>query len=396
MNDIAQAKMFVRSLNNSTAKILVAFILARCALDVHELREWTGMKRETIYDGLNTLSDCCMVEKQVLAHGRTVWLPAKDALPGFFQMSVLGTPELQMSRIRTSALEEEESSINLIKLNTNSSTIDQMSVLGTSDPLEGKFVYPSVKEILGATSLLFGQPGVVTSGLNLDVLMPWTVLGWIGWGWDQWREGGRNGNLFAPAGLIYTKLADPNQPHASRGFHEGGWNILPADFLEALRLIEYECEICRQKFAKRADLDSHAKEHPVFAICEICRQKFLDVDALDRHVDEAHAPKEQEIVPDESVKTPIHGILTAERAWESVLGQLEMGMPHTSFETWVRDTKAVRYGGNALQIGVRNAYARDWLESRLRSTAERLLVGILAQSVSVEFVVAEVSTEGES
>jgi hypothetical protein len=40
-----------------------------------------------------------------------------------------------------------------------------------------------------------------------------------------------------------------------------------------------------------------------------------------------------------------------------------------------------------LFVGVRNAYNRDWLESRLQSTAERLLVGIMNQSVDVEFVV---------
>ncbi len=95
---------------------------------------------------------------------------------------------------------------------------------------------------------------------------------------------------------------------------------------------------------------------------------------------------------DESIREPIHGAMNAERAWQSVLGQLQMEMPRGSFDTWVRDTQACRYDRNGtLYIGARNAYARDWLESRLASTVSRLLVGILNQSIAVSFVV----TEGE-
>ncbi len=83
--------------------------------------------------------------------------------------------------------------------------------------------------------------------------------------------------------------------------------------------------------------------------------------------------------------------MTPERAWQSALDQLKMEMPRAAFETWVRDAKAVSYDGNAgtLTIGVRDAYGRDWLESRLASTISRLLVGIMNASVAVQFVVAE-------
>ena len=80
--------------------------------------------------------------------------------------------------------------------------------------------------------------------------------------------------------------------------------------------------------------------------------------------------------------------MNAEQAWQSVLGQLQMEMPRASFDTWVRDTKPVSYQDGTLTIGVRNAYARDWLESRLASTVSRLLVGTLNTNASVQFVVA--------
>jgi chromosomal replication initiator protein len=79
--------------------------------------------------------------------------------------------------------------------------------------------------------------------------------------------------------------------------------------------------------------------------------------------------------------------MNAEQAWQSVLGQLQMEMPRASFDTWVRDTRPVSYHDGTLTISVRNAYARDWLESRLASTISRLLLGIMNVSVAVNFIV---------
>lgn len=87
--------------------------------------------------------------------------------------------------------------------------------------------------------------------------------------------------------------------------------------------------------------------------------------------------------------------MNAEQAWQSVLGQLQMEMPRASFDTWVRDTKPVSYHNGKLTIGVRNAYARDWLENRLASTVNRLLVSILNGSVAVSFIVNGNDKEAE-
>jgi chromosomal replication initiator protein len=87
--------------------------------------------------------------------------------------------------------------------------------------------------------------------------------------------------------------------------------------------------------------------------------------------------------------------MNAEQAWQSVLGQLQMEMPRASFDTWVRDTRPVSYENGILTVGVRNAYARDWLESRLAGTVNRLLIGILDSNVSVNFIVLG-SDEAES
>ena len=87
--------------------------------------------------------------------------------------------------------------------------------------------------------------------------------------------------------------------------------------------------------------------------------------------------------------------MNAEQAWQSVLAQLQMEMPRASFDTWVRDTRPVAYDNGVITVGVRNAYARDWLESRLASSVNRLLIGILNSNVTVDFVVSQ-ADEAES
>ncbi len=85
--------------------------------------------------------------------------------------------------------------------------------------------------------------------------------------------------------------------------------------------------------------------------------------------------------------------MNAEQAWQSVLGQLQMEMPRASFDTWVRDTRPLRFENGLMTIGVRNAYARDWLESRLANTISQMLSAIADSNVAVRFVVAQVQDD---
>jgi chromosomal replication initiator protein len=79
--------------------------------------------------------------------------------------------------------------------------------------------------------------------------------------------------------------------------------------------------------------------------------------------------------------------MKAEKAWQAAVGQLEMEMPKAAFDTWVKDTRFITYEDGDFVIGVKNAYARDWLDSRLSSTIARLLAGIMNRTVSVRFIV---------
>ncbi len=81
--------------------------------------------------------------------------------------------------------------------------------------------------------------------------------------------------------------------------------------------------------------------------------------------------------------------MNPDQAWQSVLAQLQLDMAKASFDTWVRDTRPLSYENGILKIAVPNAYARDWLDSRLASTVNRLLVGVMNSSATVSFVVAQ-------
>ena len=55
--------------------------------------------------------------------------------------------------------------------------------------------------------------------------------------------------------------------------------------------------------------------------------------------------------------------MDADSAWQATLRQLQMEMPRASFDTWVRDTRFLSLDEEIFTVGVRNDYARDWLDN---------------------------------
>jgi chromosomal replication initiator protein len=79
----------------------------------------------------------------------------------------------------------------------------------------------------------------------------------------------------------------------------------------------------------------------------------------------------------------------AEHAWQATLGELQLEMSKASFDTWVSSAELINYDEvtGCFEIGVKNAYARDWLDDRLSATISRLLTGMMGHPVSTEFKV---------
>ncbi|MCB2214178.1 chromosomal replication initiator protein DnaA [bacterium] len=78
--------------------------------------------------------------------------------------------------------------------------------------------------------------------------------------------------------------------------------------------------------------------------------------------------------------------MNAEHAWQATLGQLQLEMSKASFDTWVSSSEFLSYDEETqcFQIGVKNAYAKDWLEDRLSSTMTRLLSGMMGCPVTMK------------
>lgn len=76
-----------------------------------------------------------------------------------------------------------------------------------------------------------------------------------------------------------------------------------------------------------------------------------------------------------------------EQSWKAAQGQLQLEMPKAAYDTWVRDARYFSFEDGTYIISVNNAYARDWLESRLASTIVRILTGIMNRTVEVRFIV---------
>ena len=84
---------------------------------------------------------------------------------------------------------------------------------------------------------------------------------------------------------------------------------------------------------------------------------------------------------------PVNDDLNPEEIWQKTLHELALQMPATTFETWVRDTSIIGYADGEFIVGAPHAYARDWLQGRLRNKIKDILNQLTHRSVQVFFQV---------
>ena len=73
--------------------------------------------------------------------------------------------------------------------------------------------------------------------------------------------------------------------------------------------------------------------------------------------------------------------------WAATLGELQLQMTQATFDTWLRDSRFLKYEDGAFIIGVKTGYAKDWLETRLLGTIMRTLARQTGDDTDVRFVV---------
>lgn len=72
--------------------------------------------------------------------------------------------------------------------------------------------------------------------------------------------------------------------------------------------------------------------------------------------------------------------------WKVILGELELSMTTATFDTWLKDSRLLSMDEGAFVVGVRNQYAVDWLENRMKPVVVRVVEGVLGKAiVSIRF-----------
>ena len=79
--------------------------------------------------------------------------------------------------------------------------------------------------------------------------------------------------------------------------------------------------------------------------------------------------------------------MKAEQIWQAALGELQMQMTKATFDTWLKPTAVLSYADHELVIACPNQYTQEWLDSRLKTTIQRILSGITGQVMHVRFEV---------
>jgi len=71
-------------------------------------------------------------------------------------------------------------------------------------------------------------------------------------------------------------------------------------------------------------------------------------------------------------------MIKSDRIWAATLGELQLQMTQATFDTWLRDSRLLKYEDGTFVIGVKSGYAKDWLESRLLPRSNARWPGRLA------------------
>jgi chromosomal replication initiator protein len=78
---------------------------------------------------------------------------------------------------------------------------------------------------------------------------------------------------------------------------------------------------------------------------------------------------------------------TADKLWQRALNQMEHELGRTSYDNWLRPTRAVAIVGNNLLVSVPNPYTREWLETSYSSLIARALQETGAADLQVHYLI---------
>jgi len=83
---------------------------------------------------------------------------------------------------------------------------------------------------------------------------------------------------------------------------------------------------------------------------------------------------------------------SAKEIWEAALGELQLQINRTNYDTWLRETTGLSYDGDKFIIGVSSPFAIDYLEQRLASIIQKTLIRITGKELELTFQIQQQET----
>lgn len=114
---------------------------------------------------------------------------------------------------------------------------------------------------------------------------------------------------------------------------------------------------------------------------KLFRGKFADM------VEEEGVSEDATQIGNTSVELQPPTDTRAVEIWSTSLGELQLQMTKATFDTWVKPAFAISYDRERaeLVIGVRNPYAKQWLENRLYGMIERTVQHVVGIATQIKF-----------
>lgn len=242
------------------------------------------------------------------------------------------------------------------------------------------------EKILEESHILFDGDYVNKKGLSLQNLSASYLLSVLAYCYAFKRTDDRPSGFHSPAGMAHKMISENKSPR--KQFLGNPKDHLPDEYLLAVGLLKIECSQCDEVFD---DFEKYTKHREFMMRCQFsvnCNERFHSEDKAEEHhqwhIKEAHKNSD---VPLLSTYTILEESSRGARAWKMVKEELQSDMPRASFDTWVRDAHAVGFESNKLTVAVRNAFARDWLESRIKNKINAMLEKFTNEKMNVLFVV---------
>ena len=85
----------------------------------------------------------------------------------------------------------------------------------------------------------------------------------------------------------------------------------------------------------------------------------------------------------------------AQKLWNASLGQLQLQVPRSSYETWLKGTLGLSIDGDLLSVGTATTFASEWLERRMHQVIEDVVSDVAGRPTRVAIKVVSPHFESD-